>query len=223
MNKSTMFRIVLLVSVAALAALLFAACGSQVGLVSVPLYELNAQQEAPAEGSTMPDVTSEPYLMFEHFAPLQPMDGHGADASVQVLTREEDLAAYPCSSCHVKPVQELTAESQASGQLAHWDVVLDHAGDKTMSCTTCHNTDADVDQLKTLTGQLVDYDASYQVCAQCHAGEYEEWLGGAHGKRVGGWAPPRVIQNCADCHNPHEPAWDIRWPAMPPRQVQEGR
>ena len=60
----------------------------------------------------------------------------------------------------------------------------------------------------------VTFDHSYQVCAQCHARQVSDWAGGAHGKRMGGWAPPRVVAGCPACHDPHRPAWETRWPAI---------
>jgi hypothetical protein len=82
-----------------------------------------------------------------------------------------------------------------------------------MSCATCHALDAP-DQLRTLERRPVAFDHSYQVCAQCHSRQASDWAAGAHGKRVGGWAPPRVVYPCAQCHNPHHPQWDTRWPAV---------
>ena len=37
-----------------------------------------------------------------------------------------------------------------------------------------------------------------------------DWAAGAHGKRVGGWAPPRVVAGCPAGHDPHRPAWETR-------------
>jgi hypothetical protein len=95
---------------------------------------------------------------------------------------------------------------------AHWNVELKHAGEEVMACATCH-LEGDTNQLRTLTNKPVSLDASYQVCAQCHSKQASDWAGGAHGKRVGGWAPPRVAKTCAECHNPHKPEWDQRFPA----------
>jgi hypothetical protein len=70
---------------------------------------------------------------------------------------------------------------------AHWEIELRHAGEQTMACATCH------------------------------AGGNMDWTGGAHGKRLGGWAPPRVISNCTACHNPHQPKLEKRWPSRSSR------
>ncbi len=177
---------------------------------------------APSDAQDTAPVSSLPYLAMEDYLPLVDRATQTPLEGVFVRTRTEDLVSYPCSTCHTEPVDVLKQASQAEGQLAHWDVELDHADQTTLTCTTCHNVDpttSDVDTLRTLTGGSLSFDASYQLCAQCHADAYEEWVGGAHGKRVGGWAPPRVIQSCVECHNPHQPQWDIRWPAMRPQEI----
>lgn len=126
------------------------------------------------------------------------------------LARTDQIQKYPCSTCH-----EGSLKSEESSRLAepHQDIQLNHADASVMSCTTCHAAD-NLDSLHTLTGTSIEFDHSYQVCSQCHSQEFEDWEGGAHGKRVGGWAPPRVIETCTSCHNPHDPAWDTRWPAV---------
>ncbi len=176
-----------------------------------------------ADAPLTPGVRRPPEADPEPSRPLQLPDHppEGWPGDVYVLTRQEDLTAFPCSRCHGEPLGELTRQSTAQGRLQHWDITLNHAGESTMTCATCHNVGENagenVDALRTLTGQQVDFDASYLVCAQCHATQFEDWLGGAHGKQVGAWAPPRVMQGCADCHNPHAPQWDSRWPALPPK------
>ena len=51
----------------------------------------------------------------------------------------------------------------------------------------------------------VPLNESYRLCAQCHFIQVEAWSGGAHGKRLDTWRGPRVVMNCTDCHNPHDP------------------
>lgn len=133
--------------------------------------------------------------------------------SFRTLARTSQITQYPCSNCHGEPLSELQANLSQSMPKAHWDIVVEHADQSVMECTTCHTPD-DLDQLQTLTGKTIGFDHSYQICAQCHSTAAEDWSGGAHGKRVGGWAPPRVVHNCVNCHNPHQPAWDMRWPAV---------
>ena len=128
-----------------------------------------------------------------------------------VLERQSMIKSYPCSNCHSVPLEELKAESKDKKK-AHWNIELVHAGSDAMECNTCHDTN-NLDQLKTITGKALTFDHSYKQCAQCHSQQYKDWIGGAHGKRVAGWAPPRLIYSCASCHNPHSPAFKPRWPA----------
>ena len=128
-----------------------------------------------------------------------------------VLARAPGIQKYPCITCHTVPLAEM--HGGGASKRAHWDITLQHARPAVMACTTCH-AGADLDTLRTLQGSKVAFDHSYQVCAQCHAREASDWAGGAHGKRVGGWAPPRVVAGCPACHDPHRPAWEKRWPAV---------
>jgi hypothetical protein len=129
-----------------------------------------------------------------------------------VLARTPAIEKYPCSACHTVPVERMRGTA-GSPRRAHWDVTLHHAPAAVMSCGTCHAAAAP-DTLHTLQRTTVDFDHSYQVCAQCHTRQADDWASGAHGKRAGGWAPPRVVLACAQCHDPHQPRWDTRWPAV---------
>jgi nitrate/TMAO reductase-like tetraheme cytochrome c subunit len=71
-----------------------------------------------------------------------------------------------------------------------------------------------MNNLNSLTAQSIDFNASYKVCAQCHSNQFEDWKGGAHGKKVAGWAPPRASMTCVNCHNPHNPGFEKRWPVQ---------
>ena len=70
-----------------------------------------------------------------------------------------------------------------------------------------------MNNLNTLTGKSIDFNSSYKLCSQCHSSQFEDWKGGAHGKRIGGWAPPRASLTCVNCHNPHSPSFETRWPS----------
>lgn len=128
-----------------------------------------------------------------------------------ILERQSMIQSAPCSNCHSVPLEQLKAEHKGEKK-AHWDIELKHAGIHTMECATCHNTD-NLNELKTVTGKMLTFDHSYKQCAQCHSQQYKDWVGGAHGKREAGWAPPRVIYSCASCHNPHDPALKSRLPS----------
>jgi len=125
-----------------------------------------------------------------------------------IRSREAALEKFPCQSCHID-----LAKVSREQRKAHWQVELKHASETVMQCSTCH-FETDVNRLRTIAGKPVGFDHSYQICGQCHSKQAEDWAGGAHGKRVGGWAPPRVAQTCVECHNPHSPGWSKRWPAV---------
>ncbi|MFT0714725.1 cytochrome c3 family protein [Flagellimonas lutimaris] len=124
--------------------------------------------------------------------------------------RKGQIKSYACIECHSKPLNEMKG---ANGQKAHWDIKINHAAIETMDCATCHNPD-NMNNLKSLTGTDIDYNLSYKLCAQCHSKQFEDWKGGAHGKKVAGWAPPRASMTCVNCHNPHNPGFETRWPVQ---------
>lgn len=138
-----------------------------------------------------------------------------ADADFDVAARTGRIARFPCSRCHDRPVEQIRIAAQSQGKkAAHWEIALKHAPPGVMSCESCHQLSGATDELHTLQGQPVGFDHSYQLCGQCHSKQVSDWRGGAHGKRLGGWAPPRVIENCTGCHNPHSPRFQPRWPSV---------
>lgn len=122
--------------------------------------------------------------------------------------RKGQVKSYECTECHSKPLNQMKG---SDGQKAHWDIEINHAAVETMNCATCHNPE-NMNNFNSLTGQDIDFNLSYKVCAQCHANQFEDWKGGAHGKKVAGWAPPRASMTCVNCHNPHDPSFKKRWP-----------
>ena len=136
-----------------------------------------------------------------------------------LVARTASIRKYPCSQCHTVPLPQMHGQLRggATEKRAHWDVTLRHAPATVMTCTTCHAA-SNLDTLALLQGQSVAFDRSDRLCAQCHSRQASDWVGGAHGKRLGGWAPPRVILACPACHNPHHPAWETRWPAVTGRR-----
>ncbi len=144
-------------------------------------------------------------------ADIKKVKANVPDEEFYILERTSMIKSYPCSNCHNESLDH--PEKVAKGaKRAHWDINLKHAGKETMDCATCHDTN-DMNKLQTLTGKMVTFDESFKSCAQCHSQQYKEWVGGAHGKRVAGWAPPRLIYTCSNCHNPHDPSIKPRWPA----------
>ena len=123
-------------------------------------------------------------------------------------TRKEKMERFKCSQCHNN--QPVTIANAA--KTAHGDVALKHGSkDKQLSCFTCHNREAR-DELVSEGGERVDMDHSYELCGQCHFRQKKDWVGGAHGKRIGYWTGKRVVKTCTSCHNPHSPRFEKRWP-----------
>ncbi|WP_243739358.1 cytochrome c family protein [Flavicella sediminum] len=123
--------------------------------------------------------------------------------------RKGQIKSYACTECHTKPLAQLKGKDLKK---AHWNLTLRHADEHTMNCITCHNGN-DMDNLKSLTGAKIDFNKSYNLCKQCHTKQFEDWKGGAHGKRLESWANPRASMTCVNCHNPHKPSFEKRWPA----------
>ena len=192
----------------AAAALLLAACQQEPA--SLPVLRITERAEAPNPNASL---SSERFI---GGAARVEVAGYPDRPRFFTLARTPAIEKYPCATCHTKPIERMGA-GPGSSRRAHWDVTLEHAPPAVMSCGTCHAPDAP-DRLRTLADRPVAFDHSYQVCGQCHSRQASDWASGAHGKRVGGWAPPRVVFSCAHCHNPHHPAWDTRWPAVGGRQ-----
>jgi len=124
--------------------------------------------------------------------------------------RKSQITSYNCTECHTQPIDKLK-QNQVGEKAAHWNIKLAHAGAEIMNCATCHS-DNNMDNLHSLTNSEIDFNFSYKLCSQCHQKEFKDWKGGAHGKQLGGWAPPRLSNTCVNCHNPHKPAFEKRWP-----------
>jgi hypothetical protein len=132
--------------------------------------------------------------------------------SVLLPERTSIMRSYPCSNCHTQPVAKLVAGKKAGEKKSHWDIEIIHGSAEVMNCQTCHG-DKNMNDLVSLTGSAILFDESYKQCRQCHTTQYADWVGGSHGKRLGGWMPPRIMNTCVSCHNPHKPAFESRWPS----------
>ena len=135
--------------------------------------------------------------------------------------RDEKIKQFPCSSCHDAPLRK-TRIGDIDNRQSHIDIQLKHASDTMMNCQTCHNY-KDMQTLVLLNTEPLDFNHSYQLCSQCHFEQARDWAGGAHGKRLAGWQGKRVVFNCTDCHNPHSPAFDKRWPLQFPTIPRNGK
>ncbi|MDP3312535.1 cytochrome C [Lutibacter sp.] len=144
-----------------------------------------------------------------------------SDFKFLIPERKSQIVSYKCSECHSQPLEKLK-EHKVGEKAAHWNIKLNHAGPETMNCTTCHNKN-DFDHLQSLTNSSIDFNFSYKLCSQCHQKEFKDWKGGAHGKQLGGWAPPRLSNTCVNCHNPHNPKFEKRWPVRFNTTVEKER
>lgn len=126
-----------------------------------------------------------------------------------IPSRKNKIKSYKCTACHTIPLVEMQVEGIKK---AHWNIKFSHANEDTMNCTTCHDGN-NMDHLKSLAAHTIDIDKSFKLCSQCHQEVYKDWVGGAHGKRIKSWASPRISMTCVNCHNPHFPRFDSRWPA----------
>ncbi|OEK08184.1 cytochrome C [Flavivirga aquatica] len=160
--------------------------------------------EAESENYHGTSISSEKYI--EGIETIEITEG---GHTFLIPERKGQIKLYACTECHTKPLSKMQSKDVKK---AHWDIKLAHANKNTMNCITCHNPD-NMNSLKSLTGSDIDFNRSYNVCNQCHTKQFEDWKGGAHGKRIGGWAPPRASMTCVNCHNPHKPHFESRWPA----------
>ncbi len=140
-----------------------------------------------------------------------PVTGTTNDTLFFVPERTARLEGFPCSNCHTQPLAKMASDDPA-GKKAHWQTRLDHADTETLDCTTCHSSN-NIEYLQTNNRNKISFNHSQDVCRQCHSTQYKDWLGGAHGKNISAWVPPRVANNCVDCHDPHSPGFKPRWPA----------
>jgi hypothetical protein len=137
-----------------------------------------------------------------------------------VANRTEKMTQFACSNCHEEPLPERT-EGLSRHPFMHVDIELQHASAEAMDCRTCHN-EQKMDTLKLNDGTEVSFNHAYKTCMQCHFQQGEDWIGGAHGKRLDSWRGKRVVMNCTECHNPHKPAFEQRFPKGRPTIPRTG-
>lgn len=169
-------------------------------------HTLTDKIKAKSEGYTNVDVSSEKFN--ETLKTVLVKEG---EFEFYIPERKSQITSYNCSECHTEPLENLQLKEGLGGKKAHWDIKLVHADLNTMNCTTCHIGN-EMDNLQSLTSNKIDFNYSYKLCSQCHQKEFKDWKGGAHGKQLGSWASPRVSNTCVNCHNPHNPSFEKRWP-----------
>jgi predicted CXXCH cytochrome family protein len=147
------------------------------------------------------------------FDPVVEAHKPGPDRAFQVETRTDKIRRAPCSTCHVGPMDKIKRGIAADpSALGHGAVEVVHAPIERMACQTCHDYEHGM-LPKTQTGVSLNFDRAYELCAGCHASQYTDWRGGAHGKRLGNWTGTRTVRSCTGCHDPHKPAFSQKAPA----------
>ena len=177
-------------------------------------HSINDKIKAKSKNYHGVSLSSEQY--FDDIKMIKITEG---EHSFLIPDRKSKIKLYKCTECHTSSLNKLKSKT---GKKAHWDIALKHADTNTMNCVTCHNSE-NLDELKSLTGAKIDFNRSFKLCSQCHTRQFEDWKGGAHGKKIGGWAPPRASMTCVNCHNPHKPHFESRWPARFNTQIEQER
>lgn len=185
------------------------ACGFLLGLVSCKQHTeseyhgLSDKIKAESKNYHGTSISSESYI-----GDIKTIEVTEGEHSFLIPERKSQIKSYACNECHSKPLDQIKSKDLKK---AHWDIIMLHADQKTMNCASCHDG-GNMDNLKSLTGASIDFNKSYQLCSQCHSPQFEDWKGGAHGKNIGGWAPPRAASTCVNCHDPHQPQIASKWP-----------
>ena len=123
---------------------------------------------------------------------------------------------YPCSQCHNADLPP--NRKHRNLQMAHKDIVLNHAG---LWCLDCHDAD-NRDVLRSASGEVIKFEESYGLCGQCHGERLRDWKAGVHGKRTGQWNGNKEYRLCVNCHSPHSPRYPATEPMPPPVKPQAG-
>ncbi|MGY8827744.1 MAG: hypothetical protein ACKVJG_28180 [Candidatus Latescibacterota bacterium] len=149
---------------------------------------------------------------------VEAFNGPGG-AAFEVQQRSSKIGQYPCSSCHTQAL-DIAPPAEVDRRWTHQNIRSLHPVQ--WRCATCSNCD-DLNTLVLEDGSTVGLDHAYQLCARCHFGQAQDWAGGAHGKRLGGWSGRRIVMNCTDCHDPHAPAFAPRMPLLGPQVPRTGK
>lgn len=132
--------------------------------------------------------------------------------TVETLPRTPHLPTYPCGEqCH-----DARAPDRRPRALSLFHVRRQaHHGPAIHWCDDCHDL-AQPDHLISLDGQrAISFDASDELCAQCHGERHRDWELGLHGGTVGGWRGAVQQRLCTACHDPHAQPERIRLEALP--------
>jgi nitrate/TMAO reductase-like tetraheme cytochrome c subunit len=202
MNKTNTVKYIL--SITSLISVLFQACGSNDHATHSTIEKIkSASKDSITYEISRKDLIDDTYLIMAE-------DVVG-NSLFLIPSRSHELTNFPCKNCHNVGLDELHSQNPEVKK-AHWDIEFVHADQAVMNCLTCHNNE-NLESLVSLNRKAVSFDNSQNLCAQCHTTQFADWKGGAHGKALAGWVDPRVSYTCVNCHNPHKPAFQSRWPA----------
>ncbi len=158
-----------------------------------------ASRRLTIEEVTSPDLDQTPLKVYELFKGIP---------DFEVIPSTKDTEMHPCSNCHQFVKSNLTPRKL---DIPHDNFELQHGlhGKGQFWCFTCHDEKGSV-SLKTLDGELLNFEDAYILCSQCHVTQARDWAFGAHGKRLGNWQGKRQVYNCTACHYQHAPAFKTR-------------
>ena len=146
-----------------------------------------------------------------------------------VKPREDKLAFFPCTMCHVEdglvPIPKdnsprvLDSPMFPHGEYAPSDPKDFRHGNGAIWCLDCHSrTNRDV--LIDHRGNEISFNQPQKLCGKCHGQILRDWRDGIHGKRIGGWqkGAKKRWWVCTECHNPHDMEPPFKWikPELPP-------
>lgn len=143
--------------------------------------------------------------------------GYQGAPAFTVVPREKAPPFHPCANCH-QHMQPNPTQRKLAAPPPH-PSELDH-GKGRIWCLVCHHP-RERNFLRTVLDEKVEFDDAYLVCGQCHANRQKDWYFGGHGKRLDNWRGERVLYNCTQCHDAHNPSIKPR-KAQPPPPVRAG-
>ncbi|MCA9312258.1 MAG: hypothetical protein KDA21_13675 [Phycisphaerales bacterium] len=124
-----------------------------------------------------------------------------------------------CNACH-KLFQSSWDGRRPLTQHTH--IILAHGINN--QCDNCHARE-DREQLVLHDGSSVTFSRTETLCAQCHGPVFRDWERGTHGKTLGSWdlsSPLARRLSCAECHDPHAPAYPPIAPLPGPNTLRMG-
>ena len=126
----------------------------------------------------------------------------------------EDNGYFPCTDCHDNDSQKSNPRVRKLDD-EHDDWKLNH-GDGRFWCLACHDSE-NRDKLVNRAGELIDFNASHELCGDCHFQQFRDFKLGIHGKRLHQYAGDRKLTACAACHNVHDPSIKPKMAWQPPK------